>query len=252
MVKIGHLLGIMPVGMMSIWLIRLIRSVHLSRHRMLSMLLAAFLVHFAVSVSLLQVYKPWSPEYGYFWLSNDAIQWGLWVAVLAETATLVVSRYRGFVRLGGLILRTGFTVSALFLLFLWTIVPSHWIDELNNFWTFERYVVYGSLSLLAIVFSLFAAYFRLIPDHNTAVIYGVSTIILVSNVTTAAVLQRGNLSMFYTDVAIHFICFGAGAWLFEPAQELSPARENHAIAADLTPATRQLESMNDVLVRLLS
>jgi len=246
--QLSDIIGIIPVSVMSIWLIRLVCSEHLRRHRMLFLLLASFVASFAASVFLLQRYAASSAEYRYFVLSMDAIQWGLWVAVLAETATLVVSGYRGFVRLGELILRTGLSISAMCLLFLWTLAPSEWIGETARFWTFETYVVYGSLSLLAVFFALFAAYFRLVPDHNTMLIYGVSTIILISNVTTVAVW---NHSTFYADLGMHFVCFGAGAWLFEPAQQLSLGGTRPA-DANPTPAIRHLESMNEALARLLS
>lgn len=249
--SLTFLVGSLPVFAMAVWLVRVLRSDNVARYRWFALLLATFIASFVLLVVLARAASIKSHFYFYTWLTADALQWGLWVAALTEAATRVVERYRGFTRLGNLIIRAGLIVSAISVALLWTLMPSEWTSNLRGFWIVERYVVWGSLTVIALTFAVFATYFRLVPDRNTRVIYAVSTVILLGNLASAAALQYGNGSlMHYSGIALHLICFSWGAWAFRVESEaLSPGGPD--LSAGATAATRQLESMNEVLTRLL-
>lgn len=249
--SLTFILGSLPVVAMLVWLIRVLRSDNLRQYRWFALLLALFVVSFVVLLIVARVVTVKSYIYFYTWLTVDAVQWGLWVAALTEAAARVVERYQGFTKLGNLIIRGGLAISSVCVALLWTVAPRDWTSSFSRFWIFETYVVWGSLTVIAVTFAVFSAYFRLVPDHNTRVIYAVATVILLGNLASSASLQHGIGSvMHYAGILLHLICFTWGAWAFRVKTEaFSPSSPDPA--PDGSAATRQLESMNEVLTRLL-
>ena len=245
-----NFVGAAPVVVMAAWLWRLQTSGLSRRYRCFSYFLGWFVLSFLVGTALYF----WqggreSETYLYAWLTINGLRWILWVTVLLEVATLALQPYAGFVEIGQRLIR-GSTVAAGFaLLGLWTFVPSEWVSNLVSFWQFETYVVYGSLAVIAVLFALATAYFRLIPPRNVRIIFAVVSVTLVGNVLSG-VYFGGAMEMFYVNVALHFVVFLVGVTAFSPAAESETVHVQPSRASG-EAALSQLELVNETLVRLL-
>lgn len=248
---VAALIGSTPLWAQCWWLTKIARADDRRRYRWFATLLGAWVASFISLLGIAAVVPRSSFYYAAAWLTLDAVHWGLWVATLTEAATSVVAQYRGFTKLGALIIRAGLTLSALLVGLLWTVLPRDWTSGMFGFWTVESYVVYGSLTLIALVFGAFVSYFRLVPDHNARVIYLVSTIVIVGNLATANLLLQNNHTMYYAVSFYQLMCFGYGAWAFRTVDTRVVSTAMEQGAYDASRAMRQLESLNETLSRLL-
>ncbi len=240
--------GSLPVLVIGIWAWRIYAADLTSRYRFLFALLCWFVVSFLIMAPLAYSIGR-GGLYRYALITADGVLWVLWVCVLLEVATLTVEPYDGFVRLGQKLVNGCLFLSGVALVGLWTLAPPEMVASLFDFWRFEAVVVFGSLSLICIIFAVFAAYFRLTPPPNVKVIYGIVSAVLIGNVVTG-IIGRGS-EVFYLDLALHFVAFLAGALAFSPALENSRTAPPPSVASGVV-AVQQLEGMNQTLLRLLN
>ena len=247
---LANFVGVAPVVVMAAWLWRLRASGLWNRYRCFSYFLGWFVISFLIGSAMYFWQGGRESEfYLYTWLTVNGLRWILWVTVLLEIATLALQPYAGFVEIGQGLIRGSTIAAGIALVGLWTVVPAERVSSLVEFWQFETYVVYGSLSVIAVLFALATAYFRLVPPRNVRVIFAVISVTLISNVLSG-VYFGGSMEMFYVNVALHFVIFLAGVMAFAPAAEFETAQEGPSRASG-EAALSHLELVNETLVRLL-
>lgn len=244
--KAEVIVGALPILMATLLWLRL-GAAGRSRYRLFSLLLASFPLSFAILFGT-EYLRGRDEVFSYVWLSADALRWVLWMLAVLEAATLTLESYRGFRAFGQKLIRVAMIVAGVSLVLLWTAVPSEWVSTIAKFWRFEGYVVYASLATIAVVFAVAAAYFRLIPSHNTRVVFSVIAVVLVGNVVSG-VYWGLDPRLFYVNAGVHFVAFAGGAFAFSPGAESVP--ENRPSTASGVRAVAQLEVMNETLLRIL-
>ena len=172
-------IGIWPILAILVCWIRVSRSSRKSDYAAFRALLAFFVASFIFANLLDWAFTRKSSVYHYYFFLTDALHWALWLAALSESALLVLRNYEGLASFGRAILRAGVAFSGLSLAVVAALSAQNPEEDFISFWRMETYAVYGSLALLAVVFAALAAYFRVVPDRNTILIYTVLAAVLI-------------------------------------------------------------------------
>jgi hypothetical protein len=190
-----------------------------------------------------------STLYGGYTAGASVVLLALWICVVIEATNLWLRDYEGFVFLGRRLIQWGMRAAGLAVAVLWILVPADSLDTWRSFVGFETQLSYVALALLCTMFLVFSAYFRLRPPHQVWIIYGLASSLMIANAVTG-VFYRSAQS-YVLNISVHFMSFAIAAWYFARAAQNAEAPQAMVSAADGDAALRQLQGINETLLRVL-
>jgi hypothetical protein len=120
--------------------------------------------------------------YWYFFLAMQIPIWTLAACIVVDTHNRAVEKYRGFYRLGELLIWLGLGLSAAWVLGITVFTSSEGLAAARQFLYFQERNIYIALLGLAIVVGLFIQYFRLEPVRNVKIVYFTMLASFVGNI----------------------------------------------------------------------
>jgi len=196
-----------------------------------------------------------------YWYSFVAIQIPLWTlaaCIVVDTHNRAVEEFKGFHRLGQLLIWLGLGLSAVWVTGITLFTSSEELVGARDFLNFQERNVFFALLGLAILVGIFVEYFRLDPVWNVKIVYLTMLALFVGNAATwgARVAYDAEWGQAIELVSIlwHVACLGLGAVLFSAAGEepsVPSASDGPSTAVDEAVVLGRLEAINSSLLRVL-
>ena len=238
-----------------VWAIKLWRAALVRRYPVLFTFLV-FVAASSIGSHIIYRYYAGSVVYGWYWVVGQPLTWMLYFCLLVEIHNRMLAGFRGFERLGQVLIYVASgTVGVIFLAM--TLLETS-LEEWSQFWVLQERSIYIALTLFSLFLIFFALYFRLRVPRNVKVLFGAFTMIFAS-LAVVQVLgdimgERGASVERLVRTALSLLCMACGTFAFSRAGEMEPApveirqRLDPQAEADLANG---LENLNDVLLRIL-
>jgi hypothetical protein len=227
--------------------------------------LTSYLVFSAVhSIVSFATYNAWgqnSAAYGWLWTVTQPVLWVFLFCVVIEAYNHMLKGYEGLQRLGQWGSNIALGTVALIVLVMVVLDPP--VAGANSpwgiFWIRQERSVYIALTTICLVLVSVGAYYGLVVSRNVATVFAVFGFFFLSHAGLA--VFRDHLGaefrmIRYTVAPILYILWViAGAFAFTRIGEERPSDETAAAWGDAAGTTghltRQLESVNQLLLRVL-
>ena len=194
--------------------------------------------------------------YGWYWVVAQPLSWTLYFCLLVEVHNRMLSGFKGFERLGQLLIYAASgAVSMVFLGMMFLEVSR---ETWMQFWFLQRRSVYIGLTLFTMFLVVFGLYFHLKIPRNVKTLFGTFAILFGSVAMTLILADMWGEAIGSVQrpvmAASYLLCIGFGAATFSLAGEQQPQpiqlREPLDVEAE-AQLTSGLENLNDMLLRIL-
>ena len=210
------------------------------------------MTYYTVSPGVFWIARPLGLRMEYTLVSN-VLGVALAVAALLEIHNIVMERYIGFRKLGGVLMQVTIWASGVAVVALTFLVPPENLRGWSRMIPFQAANTHWALALVALSMAAFFIYFELRPSRNVKLYLAMFTIwfLTVAGVNTS-VYQLGpetRDTIFLLRASVYIVLTITGAIFFSKAGEHVPAYEPIGIAAE-QEARGALENMNEALLRV--
>jgi len=243
------------------WAARLWQLVLVRSYPFLTSYLVFSAVHSIVSFATYNAWGQYSVAYGRFWIITQPILWVMLFCVVIEAYNHMLKGYEGLQRLGQWGSHIALGTVALIVLAMIVLDPP--VDGASSpwaiFWIRQERSVYLALTVICLVLVSVGAYYGLVVSRNVATVFAVFGLLFLSHAGLS--VFRDHLGaefrlIKYTVAPILYILWViAGAFAFTRIGEERLADETAAAWGDASGTTgqltRQLESVNQLLLRVL-
>jgi hypothetical protein len=214
--------------------------------------LISYLAYYAISPVIFWIARPLGLRMEYTLVSN-VLAVALAVATLLEIHNIVMERYVGFRKLGGILMQVTIWASGVAVVALTFLVPPENLRGWSRLIPFQAANTHWALALVAISMAVFFFYFELKPSRNIRVYLATFTFWFLTIASTHTVVyQLGPESrdiVLPLRASVYIVLTVTGAIFFSKAGEHVPAFEPIGIAAE-RDARAALENMNEALLRV--